>query len=119
MRLGNNRYTSPLRYPGGKSKAIRQIAPLLPQRVREYREPMVGGGSVFFAARGMEIARRYWINDAFPDLFSFWKAVQSQDTCERLRSDLEELRQSFDDPTETKAFFHRAREEQPEDDYRR
>ena len=39
---------SPLRYPGGKSRAIKQILPIVPS-FDEYREPMVGGGSVFFA----------------------------------------------------------------------
>ncbi len=37
---------SPLRYPGGKSKAIKQISKLIPQ-FDEFREPFVGGGSVF------------------------------------------------------------------------
>jgi DNA adenine methylase len=38
---------SPLRYPGGKSKAIDQIAEYIPDSFSEYREPFVGGGSVF------------------------------------------------------------------------
>lgn len=42
---------SPLRYPGGKSRAIAQILPLLPERIAEFREPFVGGGSVFLAAQ--------------------------------------------------------------------
>ena len=39
---------SPLRFPGGKSRALKQILPIIPE-FKEYREPMVGGGSVFFA----------------------------------------------------------------------
>ncbi|MFM6152235.1 MAG: DNA adenine methylase, partial [Sphaerospermopsis kisseleviana] len=38
---------SPLRYPGGKSRAIKQIAQHLPTQFTEFREPLVGGGSVF------------------------------------------------------------------------
>lgn len=112
-------YRSPLRYPGGKSKAIQQIAPLLPRGVREYREPMVGGGSVFLAARSLGLAESYWVNDAFHDLYVFWQSVQSPATCQRLQNYLEEMRQGFIEPTQTKAFFLRAREEQPADDYRR
>ena len=37
---------SPLRYPGGKSRAIEKIIPLIPA-FEEFREPFVGGGSVF------------------------------------------------------------------------
>ena len=39
---------SPLRYPGGKQKAISQIAHYLPPKFKEFREPFVGGGSIFF-----------------------------------------------------------------------
>jgi DNA adenine methylase len=38
---------SPLRYPGGKSKAIDNIIPHIPLDIKEFREPFVGGGSVF------------------------------------------------------------------------
>ena len=41
---------SPLRYPGGKSRALKQILPLIPMSISEFREPFVGGGSVFFAS---------------------------------------------------------------------
>ena len=37
---------SPLRYPGGKSRAVKLISSLVPQ-FDEFREPFVGGGSVF------------------------------------------------------------------------
>lgn len=37
---------SPLRYPGGKSRAIELISTLVPE-FQEFREPFVGGGSVF------------------------------------------------------------------------
>src|SRR5215470_18323394 len=88
-------YRSPLRYPGGKQKALAQIAALLPRRVGEYREPMVGGGSVYFYARSVELAERYWINDKFQELVEFWKAIQCPQTCCRLMADLEALRSSF------------------------
>lgn len=38
---------SPLRYPGGKSRAVEKIAGLIPV-FEEFREPLVSGGSVFF-----------------------------------------------------------------------
>ena len=44
---------SPLRYPGGKSRALKQILPLIPVNISEFREPFVGGGSVFFAIRNL------------------------------------------------------------------
>ena len=66
---------SPLRYPGGKSRALKQIIPLLPPNIKEYREPFVGGGSVFFAIRSIfqDHIDAYWINDLNYDLYCFWK----------------------------------------------
>jgi DNA adenine methylase len=68
---------SPLRYPGGKSRALPQILPHIPLNITEYRDPFVGGGSVFLAARGL--FRRnihYVINDLNYDLICFWRFVR-------------------------------------------
>lgn len=81
-------YKSPLRYPGGKAKAIKYIAPLLPAKCHEYREPFVGGGSVFFHARSVNMAEQYWINDLFGDLMCFYWTVRDPMHNEHLRNRL-------------------------------
>lgn len=65
---------SPLRYPGGKSKALSQIIPYIPLDIGEYREPFVGGGSVCLAVKQLfgNRVKRYWINDLNFDLYCFW-----------------------------------------------
>ena len=63
---------SPLRYPGGKTRAIKTIDPLIP-KYSEYREPFVGGGSVFAHLKQKYSTKKYWINDLNYDLFLFWK----------------------------------------------
>ncbi|MDI6738168.1 MAG: DNA adenine methylase [Nanoarchaeota archaeon] len=68
---------SPLRYPGGKSRALKQILPLVPD-FDEFREPMVGGGSVFFALKQLNQQKIFWINDVNIQLFSFWKYCQME-----------------------------------------
>ena len=69
---------SPLRYPGGKSRALKQILPLIPLNISEYREPFVGGGSVFFAIRSLFHSRikTYWMNDLNYDVACFWNQVR-------------------------------------------
>lgn len=62
---------TPLRYPGGKSRAIDSIAPLVPD-FKEYREPFIGGGSVYFYIRQRYPDRSYWINDLLFELYNFW-----------------------------------------------
>ena len=63
---------SPLRYPGGKSRALKQILPLIPE-FEEFREPMVGGGAVFFALKQLHPDKKFWINDFNKELYLFWK----------------------------------------------
>lgn len=111
-------YRSPLRYPGGKQKAIVRIAKMFPPSALEYREPMVGGGSVFFHARSTNFARRYWINDQFKELVAFWRATQHPELCARLTAELEALRKRFRSSEQIKKYFLRAREENPSDEFR-
>jgi DNA adenine methylase len=94
---------SPLRYPGGKSKALKTIIPHLPPNIKEYREPFVGGGSVFLAVKqlfGRQI-QSYWINDLNYDLFCFWKYAQSD--IEHLVSQVRDIKQKYDNGRE---LFH-------------
>lgn len=111
-------YRSPLRYPGGKQKAISQISRLFPSSAREYREPMVGGGSVFLHARSTDFAKKYWVNDKFTELVAFWRTVQDETQCSRLMKDLEKLRSSFKSAEQIKKYFLKARLEEPDDEYR-
>lgn len=69
---------SPLRYPGGKSKALKQILPHVPPQIKEYREPFIGGGSVFLAIKQIfgDNINKYWINDLNFDLYCFWQGAQ-------------------------------------------
>ncbi|MCI0616999.1 DNA adenine methylase [bacterium] len=67
---------SPLRYPGGKSRAVQQMKFLLPKEFEEYREPFVGGGSFFIYLKQKRPKLKIWINDLNPELYYFWKYTQ-------------------------------------------
>jgi len=69
---------TPLRYPGGKSRAVVKLLQYLPDlsQVKEFREPFLGGGSV-----AIEITKRYphievWANDLYWPLYNFWCELQ-------------------------------------------
>ncbi|UUO15109.1 DNA adenine methylase [Dolichospermum heterosporum] len=68
---------SPLRYPGGKSRAIKSIAECLPEKFSEFREPFVGGGSVFIYLKQRFPNLKISINDLNPELFLFWHLAKS------------------------------------------
>lgn len=67
---------SPLRYPGGKSRAVARIAALVPS-FEEFREPFVGGGSVFIYQRQKFPAKSFWINDKYNELATFWFCLKN------------------------------------------
>ena len=110
-------YRSPLRYPGGKQRAIKEIAKHLPRHAREYREPMVGGGSVFFYLKQRAFAETYWINDKFTDLVEFWRASQDAEQCLRLRQELHALKSELNSAEAMKDYFHRTRKLAVEDPF--
>ena len=67
---------SPLRYPGGKSRSVEKIAALIPS-FDEFREPFVGGGSVFINLKQKFPDKKFWINDKYAELAIFWQILQS------------------------------------------
>mgnify|MGYP001260206058 FL=1 len=65
---------TPLRYPGGKSRAITKISQFFPDLTdfKEFREPFLGGGSV-----ALWVTKQYphldiWVNDLYEPLANFW-----------------------------------------------
>ena len=54
----------------------------VPATVQEYREPFVGGGSVFLAMKSLfgRRIRRYCINDLNHDLYCFWKYARDKNS---------------------------------------
>jgi len=80
---------SPLRYPGGKQKIVSKLFPLTPKNIIEYREPFLGGGSVFlhFKQQENEI-KHWWINDGYQPVANFWQQVAncSDDTIKMIRA---------------------------------
>ena len=50
--MATTKVKTPFRYPGGKFYALKHILPLIDQiSYDEYREPFVGGGSIFLVSR--------------------------------------------------------------------
>ena len=98
-------YKTPLRYPGGKSRALSKLFQFIPdlKDYTEFREPFLGGGSV-----AIEIGKRYphidiWVNDLYEPLYNFWKVLQSDG--QKLRDILIQLKQKHSDPSSAKQLF--------------
>lgn len=64
---------SPFRYPGGKFYALKHIIPFLNVIEHdEFREPFVGGGSVFY---GKDKVKFNWINDIETDIINVYNHI--------------------------------------------
>ena len=59
---------TPLRYPGGKSRACVRLYDWFPADIEEFREPFVGGGSVALYFSQLHPDVPVWINDLYLSL---------------------------------------------------
>tara|TARA_B100000214_G_scaffold121598_1_gene86143 strand:- start:466 stop:1299 length:834 start_codon:yes stop_codon:yes gene_type:complete len=101
---------TPLRYPGGKSRAIVKLLQYLPDltQVKEFREPFLGGGSV-----ALEITKRYphieiWVNDLYEPLANFWQILQHDG--EKLQDELKQIKKEYHTPDLARDIFTRSKE---------
>src|SRR5579872_2265649 len=62
--------TSFIKWAGGKEQELKHILPLVPT-FRDYYEPFVGGGAVFFAIQ----ANGKFINDRSSELFNLYTMI--------------------------------------------
>ena len=101
---------TPLRYPGGKSRALSKLFQFIPdlKEYKQYREPFLGGGSV-----ALEITKRYphidiWVNDLYEPLTNFWKTLQ--DDGYKMYKRLQELKSRYPDQGSARGLFLEAKE---------
>lgn len=76
MMIKNKKLRPLLKYPGGKERELKYINNLLPSTIKNYYEPFLGGGAVYFNIK----ADHYYVNDKSQELIDFYKNVAKQDT---------------------------------------
>ena len=101
---------TPLRYPGGKSRACTKLDQFLPdlREYDEYREPFLGGGSV-----ALHITKKYphlkvWVNDLYEPLINFWQVLQKDGVT--MRNKLLELKTRCPDPASARVLFQESKQ---------
>jgi len=101
---------TPLRYPGGKSRAVVKLFQYLPDlsQVKEFREPFIGGGSV-----ALEITKRYpnmdvWVNDLYEPLYNFW--CELQHSGQDLQDAIFSKKNHYPDPDTARKLFNESKE---------
>ena len=115
-RNGLKQYKTPIRYPGGKSKAIKTLAPWYPEIISEYREPFIGGGSIAIDITKTNPNIPIWVNDLYVPLFNFWIQLRDrgEELSERVREEKQRTLDEGDNDKVTakaKELFNRYKEE--------
>ncbi|MGH3651673.1 DNA adenine methylase [Glutamicibacter sp.] len=65
-----------LKWVGGKTRLLPKILPHVPEVFRNYHEPFLGGGAMFFALQD-RVQGRSFLTDLNEDLIAAWTMVQS------------------------------------------
>ena len=110
MSLTSKSLKTPLRYPGGKSRATVKLAQFFPdlKEYKEFREPFLGGGSVALYITKMYPDLNIWVNDLFEPLSTFWKCLQ--DHGDEVTQRLEFAKQRHPNPMSAKDLFDESKE---------
>jgi len=101
---------TPLRYPGGKSRAIKKMAQFLPDmsKYKEYREPFLGGGSVALHMTQTYPHLEVWVNDLYEPLVNFWQ--QLQDEANEITTRLKTFKTAYPTPDRARELFIESKE---------
>ncbi len=100
---------TPLRYPGGKSRACTKMDSYFPdlRNYDQFREPFLGGGSV-----AIHITKKYpsldiWVNDLYEPLVNFWQQLQMFGP--DLKNKLVDLKSANNTPDKARELFHKSK----------
>jgi DNA adenine methylase len=101
---------TPLRYPGGKSRACTKMDPYFPdlRNYTEFREPFLGGGSV-----AIHVSKKYphlkiTVNDLYEPLVNFWVTLQTFGS--ELTDKLSNYKSTHPEPVSAKELFLESKE---------
>jgi DNA adenine methylase len=102
---------TPLRYPGGKSRACEKMGPYFPdlRNYDEFREPFLGGGSVAIYITKKYPSLNIWVNDLYEPLVNFWQQLQIFGT--DLKDRLVDLKVANNTPELARELFLKAKEQ--------
>ena len=101
---------TPLRYPGGKSRACTKMDQYFPdlREYGEFREPFLGGGSVAIHVTKKYPDLKIWVNDLYEPLVNFWQQLQMFGP--EMKTKLQELKSRYPDPSSARGLFLESKE---------
>lgn len=74
--IKEDRLSPILKWAGGKEQELKYIHPCLPSTIKNYYEPFIGGGAVYFSID----ANKMFINDKSHELIDLYNMIAKQDS---------------------------------------
>jgi len=96
-----------IKWTGGKRRELKYIKPLLPNNIKQYVEPFIGGGALFFHLNHHNSI----INDFDFDLINFYKHVNNPSFIEKIN-----YLKSITNHDEMESLYYKFRDNPPPDD---
>ena len=100
---------TPLRYPGGKSRAVTKMDQYFPdlRNYVEFREPFLGGGSVALYVTKKYPHLKITVNDLYEPLINFW--VQLQQFGDELTDKIRQYKSTHPEPDSARELFNNSK----------
>ena len=100
---------TPLRYPGGKSRAMKNLGKYIPRDIKRFHDPFLGGGSIALWVTQNIPDADIWVNDLYVNLFYFWTELKLDPSF--LVNELTKIKDDIkDDPEKGKQKFYEMKE---------
>ena len=100
---------TPLRYPGGKSRAVTKMDQYFPdlRNYVEFREPFLGGGSVALYVTKKFPHLKITVNDLYEPLVNFW--IQLQTFGDELTDKIKQYKSTHPEPDSARELFNNSK----------
>jgi len=102
----NKKNKTPLRYAGGKSKAIYKLEKCLPKdmdTIKEIHDCFLGGGSLPIYLTKLYPNKKIIVNDVYEPLYNFW--IQLRDSGEELSEEILKIKKDNNTIESAKSLF--------------
>jgi site-specific DNA-adenine methylase len=101
----NKRDKTPLRWVGGKSRALHKLEIYNPPFafINEIRDAFLGGGSYPLYLSQMYPEKKIWVNDIYWPLYNFW--IQLRDNVDELVSKLTKMKEEYSTIEDSRLLF--------------
>lgn len=86
--------TTPLRYPGGKSKHLNFLSSFLKRGIDTFYEPFCGGASMSIFVSRSRVSNRVVASDLNEDVINFWNCLKSRG--DELHSEVLKLKRRYE-----------------------